>query len=85
VPELPVVEVYREALAASVLGQPMVRIELRHAFLLRTAVPPLEVVHGREVQAVRRLGKRIVFAFDDELFVVVHLMIAGRLVWLATR
>jgi formamidopyrimidine-DNA glycosylase len=85
VPELPDVEVYREALAARVLGQPMVRIELRHAFLLRTAVPPLEVVHGREVQAVRRLGKRIVFAFDDELFVVVHLMIAGRLVWLATR
>jgi formamidopyrimidine-DNA glycosylase len=82
VPELPDVEVYREALAARIVGRSLIRIELRHAFLLRTAVPPLEIVHGKAVRSVRRLGKRIVLAFDDELFVVVHLMIAGRLVWL---
>ena len=81
-PELPDVELYREALAARTVGQPLLRVDLRNAFLLRTAVPPLETVHGMTVRAIRRLGKRIVFAFDDELFLVLHLMIAGRLVWL---
>jgi formamidopyrimidine-DNA glycosylase len=82
VPELPDVEVYREALEARVAGQLLLRVELRNPFLLRTAVPPLEVVHGKLVRATRRLGKRLVFAFDDDLFLVLHLMIAGRLVWL---
>jgi formamidopyrimidine-DNA glycosylase len=82
VPELPDVEVYREALAARVAGAPLVRVDLRSPFVLRTAVPPLSALDGRVVQAVRRLGKRIVFAFDGELFLVVHLMLAGRLQWL---
>lgn len=81
-PELPDVEVYREALAARVAGVPLVRVELKSPFVLRTAVPPLSALDGRVVRSVRRLGKRIVFAFDDEHFLVVHLMVAGRLQWL---
>ncbi len=81
-PELPDVELYREALAARVVGAPLVRVELRSPFVLRTAVPPLTALEGRVVRAVRRLGKRIVLAFDDELFLVVHLMVAGRFQWL---
>jgi formamidopyrimidine-DNA glycosylase len=82
VPELPDVEVYRDALETRVVGQVLARVELRNPFLLRTAVPPLEVVHGKPVRAIRRLGKRLVFAFDDDLHLVLHLMIAGRLAWL---
>ena len=81
-PELPDVEVYREALTARVVGAPLVRIELRNAFVLRTAVPPLAALDRKIVRSVQRMGKRIVFAFDDELFLVLHLMIAGRLQWL---
>ncbi len=81
-PELPDVEVYREALAQRVVGSPLVRVVLKNPFLLRTAVPPLAEIEGRVVRDVRRLGKRIVFAFDDAYYLVVHLMIAGRLQWL---
>lgn len=81
-PELPDVEVYREALAARVVGSPLVRVDLRNAFVLRTALPPLSALEGRVVREVRRLGKRIVFAFDESYFLLVHLMIAGRLQWL---
>jgi formamidopyrimidine-DNA glycosylase len=81
-PELPDVEVYREALAARVAGSPLRRVVLKNAFVLRTAVPPLADFEGRVVRAVRRMGKRIVFAFDEEYYLVVHLMIAGRLQWL---
>jgi formamidopyrimidine-DNA glycosylase len=82
-PELPDVELYREALAQRVVGHAIERIELRNPFVLRTAVPPIEATHGRTVRDVRRIGKRIVLALDDELFLVFHLMIAGRLRWLA--
>lgn len=82
-PELPDVEVYREALAARVAGRTLERIELLNPFVLRTAVPPIETLHGRPVREVRRLGKRIVLGFDGALFLVIHLMIAGRLRWLA--
>jgi len=81
-PELPDVEVYREALAARVVGQPLRAVLLRNPFVLRTAVPPLTAVEGRRVVAVRRLGKRIVLALTGEFFLVLHLMIAGRLRWL---
>ena len=81
-PELPDVEVYREALAARVTGQPLRGVLLRNPFVLRTAVPPLETVVGKTARDVLRIGKRIVLVLDDEYFLVLHLMIAGRLQWL---
>jgi formamidopyrimidine-DNA glycosylase len=81
-PELPDVELYREALATRIVGAPLIKIDLRNPFVLRTAVPKLTELYGRPVRDVRRLGKRIVFAFAEEYFLVVHLMIAGRLQWL---
>jgi formamidopyrimidine-DNA glycosylase len=80
-PELPDVELYREALAQRVVGWPLLRVALKNPFVLRTAVPPLSAVEGRVVRDVRRLGKRLVFAFDDAYYLVAHLMIAGRLQW----
>src|SRR5258707_5415096 len=74
-PELPDVEVYREALAARVIGQPLRAVQLRNPFVLRTAVPPLDAVVGKTVRDVSRIGKRIVLAFDGEFFLVLHLMI----------
>jgi formamidopyrimidine-DNA glycosylase len=82
-PELPDVEVYREALDRRLAGATLERVELRNPFLLRTAEPPVDATHGRRVTAVRRLGKRLVIALDGDLFLVLHLMIAGRLLWLA--
>jgi formamidopyrimidine-DNA glycosylase len=82
-PELPDVTVYVEALERRVVGQPIVALDLHTPFLLRTVDPPLTSVGGLRVLSVRRLGKRIVFALDGELYLVVHLMIAGRLHWLA--
>jgi formamidopyrimidine-DNA glycosylase len=81
-PELPDVVVYVESLAARVVGQRLERVRLISAFVLRTAVPPLSAAEGRRVQGVNRLGKRIVLALEADLFLVVHLMIAGRLRWL---
>jgi formamidopyrimidine-DNA glycosylase len=81
VPELPDIEVYAEALAARVLGQPLQRVRIATPFLLRSADPPVGEVEGRLVLGVRRLGKRIVLALDGDLFLVLHLMIAGRLHW----
>src|SRR6185295_18026357 len=80
-PELPDVTVYRDALAARVRGEVLQRVQLTNPFVLRTAVPPIGSVQGRRVREVRRLGKRIVLALEDELFLVIHLMIAGRLRW----
>jgi len=81
VPELPDIEVYVEALSARVLRQPLQRVRLSSPFLLRSADPPLAEVEGRTVLAVRRLGKRIVLALEGDLFLSLHLMIAGRLHW----
>jgi formamidopyrimidine-DNA glycosylase len=81
-PELPDVAVYREALEARIVGQPLARIRLANPFVLRTAVPPIAAAEGKRVREVRRLGKRIVIALADDLFLVLHLMIAGRLRWL---
>jgi formamidopyrimidine-DNA glycosylase len=81
VPELPDVTVYLEALQARVLGARLERLRLRSPFLLRSVDPPPAALAGRTVTGLRRLGKRLVFALDGDLFVVVHLMIAGRLHW----
>ena len=80
-PELPDVETYLRALRSRVLGEPLLRVRLASPFLLRTAEPPLADAFGRRVAGVSRLGKRIVFSLEGELFLVLHLMIAGRLHW----
>jgi formamidopyrimidine-DNA glycosylase len=82
-PELPDVTVYIEALERRILGRPLIGVRLGSPFVLRSVEPPLAAFGGRPVRALSRLGKRIVMAFDDELFLVVHLMIAGRLHWRA--
>jgi formamidopyrimidine-DNA glycosylase len=100
VPELPDIEIYAEAIAARAVGTRLERVRLGSPFLLRSAEPPISAVEGRRLTAVRRLGKRLVFAlgplslpltphgadereeqFDEQLFLVLHLMIAGRLHW----
>ena len=81
-PELPDVVVYVESLDRRIAGQRLDRVRLISPFVLRTVVPPLAAVEGRRVDTVRRLGKRIVICLEAELFLVLHLMIAGRLRWL---
>jgi formamidopyrimidine-DNA glycosylase len=81
VPELPDIVVYIERLDAYLRGQPLQGIEIRTPFLLRTVEPPPAAALGRRVQDVHRLGKRIALEFEGELFLVIHLMIAGRLRW----
>lgn len=80
-PELPDITLYLERLAPRVLGRRLEHLRIRSAFLVRTFDPPITAVEGRAVRELRRLGKRIVFGFDDDLFLVLHLMIAGRLRW----
>ena len=80
-PELPDVEVYREAVEARVAGRPLERVRLASPFLLRTADPPVAAAEGRRVLAVSRLGKRLVLEAEGDLFLALHLMIAGRLHW----
>jgi formamidopyrimidine-DNA glycosylase len=80
-PELPDITVYVESLAAKLQGATLERIRLLQPFLLRTAVPPIDSVHGARVEGAERLGKRVVIALDGERFLVLHLMIAGRLLW----
>jgi len=81
VPELPDITVYVEALAARALDAPLLRVRLGSPFLLRSAEVPLSEAEGRRVAAVRRMGKRIVLALEGDLFLALHLMIAGRLHW----
>lgn len=80
-PELPDIAAYIEALGSRVLNQPIQDIRLSSPFLLRSVDPPLSGASGKQVTDLRRLGKRIVFGLEDDLFIVVHLMIAGRLHW----
>jgi formamidopyrimidine-DNA glycosylase len=82
-PELPDVEAYLAALGPRVLGARLERVRLASPFILRSVDPPPSALSGRSVTALRRLGKRLVIALEDDLFVVVHLMIAGRLHWRA--
>jgi formamidopyrimidine-DNA glycosylase len=83
VPELPDISLYIEALEARVAGHTLEKISLASPFLLRTAEPPLATVFGRRVISLRRLGKRIAFQLDNGSWLVLHLMIAGRLHWFA--
>jgi formamidopyrimidine-DNA glycosylase len=87
-PELPDITAYLTALAPRVLNQPLEHLRIASPLLLRTAIPPITSVEGQPIRALRRIGKRIVFAFSDPstlgpepLFLVLHLMIAGRLHW----
>jgi formamidopyrimidine-DNA glycosylase len=80
-PELPDIALYLHALAPRVVGAPLERIRIASPFLLRTADPPLADLSGHTIRDVRRLGKRIVLELEDDYFVVLHLMIAGRLHW----
>jgi formamidopyrimidine-DNA glycosylase len=80
-PELPDVTLYVEALEQRLLGQPLTRYAILSPFVLRTVEPPLDAAVGVRVRAVRRLGKRIVVEFENEIAVVIHLMIAGRFRW----
>ena len=80
-PELPDIVVYLEALQTRILDQRLTRVQIASPFLLRTATPPINTIEGKKVIALRRLGKRICIGFEDELWLVLHLMIAGRLHW----
>ena len=80
-PELPDIVVYIEALEPRILNQPLERVRLASPFLLRTASPPLPAVEGKSVRELRRVGKRIAIGLQDDLWLVLHLMIAGRLHW----
>lgn len=80
-PELPDIAGYLTALEPRVVGQTFERLRIASPLLLRTALPPIRSIEGRKVLALRRVGKRIVFCFEQELFLVLHLMIAGRLHW----
>src|SRR5688572_29531711 len=80
-PELPDLESYLLALRRMIVGQRLEQIIIRSPFVLRTFDPPLELLHGLPLEKISRMGKRIVWQFPDELFLVFHLMIAGRFHW----
>jgi formamidopyrimidine-DNA glycosylase len=84
-PEYPDLTVYLRALTSRVVGQPLEAIRVRGPALLRTADPPLAEAAGRRVLGLRRLGKRLVFALDGDVFLVLHLMVSGRLQWRPPR
>ena len=81
-PELPDVTVYVERLEQRLAGRTLERIRLLNPFVLRSVQPPIAAVDGKKIVCLRRIGKRIVFELEGTLFVVLHLMIAGRLRWL---
>lgn len=80
-PELPDIVVYIESLEKRISGSTLQRVRVASPFLLRTAVPPLSAVEGKKIVELRRIGKRICFGLEDDLWLVLHLMIAGRLHW----
>lgn len=84
-PELPDISVYLSALESRIVGQPLEKARLASPFLLRTVQPPIEAFEGHTVSSLRRIGKRIGIGFDNDLWAVVHLMIAGRLHWKPAR
>src|SRR5919201_2430551 len=84
-PELPDVTVYIEALEARVRSKRLEAVKLLNPFILRTAVPPISQAQGKRVTEIRRVGKRIVFVLEGPLYLVLHLMIAGRLRWLQAK
>jgi formamidopyrimidine-DNA glycosylase len=80
-PELPDIAAYITALGPRVIGEPMKQVRIRSPFLLRTVDPPVSAVEGKRVRELERLGKRVAFGLEDHLWLVLHLMIAGRLHW----
>jgi len=80
-PELPDISAYLSALAERVVGQPLEHVRIGSAFLLRTAEPPISAAEGHQVRELRRIGKRIAIGLDNDIWLVLHLMIAGRLHW----
>jgi formamidopyrimidine-DNA glycosylase len=80
-PELPDIAAYLSALETRTVGQPLEKVRLARPFLLRTVQPPLEAIEGRTVRSLRRISKRIAIEFDNGTWMVLHLMIAGRLHW----
>src|SRR3984885_4346617 len=80
-PELPDITAYLAALDSRIVGRPLLGVRLASPFLLRTAQPPLSRANGRRVRELRRLGKRIAIGLEGDLWLVLHLMIAGRLHW----
>src|SRR5712671_6666446 len=84
-PELPDIAAYISALESRIVGQPVEHIRLKSSFLLRTAQPPLASAEGRVVKELRRVGKRIAIGLEDDLWLLLHLMIAGRLHWRAAE
>jgi formamidopyrimidine-DNA glycosylase len=80
-PELPDITVYIEALEKRIVGEPLTDAKIVNPFVLRSVSPPLSRIVGARVTAIRRMGKRIVLAFEGDVFLVIHLMIAGRLRW----
>jgi formamidopyrimidine-DNA glycosylase len=82
-PELPDIAAYLSALEARIVGEPLQRVRINSAFLLRTAEPPIADAAGHTVTALRRIGKRVAIGLDNDLWLVLHLMIAGRLHWKA--
>jgi formamidopyrimidine-DNA glycosylase len=84
-PELPDIVVYIEALDQRVLGKTLERVIIASPFLLRSIDPPANAVNGHKVRALRRIGKRIAIGFDNDVWLVLHLMIAGRLHWVTKK
>ncbi len=84
-PELPDIVVYIENLESRITGRTLERVQVLNPFVLRTAVPPISSTAGKKVVGLRRLGKRIIIELDHELFLVLHLMVAGRLRWLQRK
>jgi formamidopyrimidine-DNA glycosylase len=82
-PELPDISAYLSALKERIVGQPLQRVRLNSPFLLRTAAPPISEAEGRQVTELRRIGKRVVIGLNNDVWLVLHLMIAGRLHWRA--
>jgi formamidopyrimidine-DNA glycosylase len=80
-PELPDITLYLAQLTPRILHQPLLRLTIRSPFVLRSVDPPLSALEGKRITGLSRMGKRIVFALEGDLFVVIHLMIAGRLRW----
>src|SRR3989441_4239401 len=80
-PELPDVLLYIECLKPRIAGQPLERVRLASPFVLRSVSPPVSAINGKNIRGLRRLGKQIILEFEDELFLIIHLMIAGRFQW----
>src|SRR4051812_22340656 len=80
-PELPDILAYTRALESRIIGQPLEHVRLASPFLLRTVDPPLAAVEARKVRELRRIGKRIAIGLEGDIWLVLHLMIAGRLHW----